>query len=352
MGKLNDYFAKIAFSSVRSEFYEDISEAIQAQESIVGFLRQEAKRETTSGSKLRAGLYAKWIRRLGDSRFGGRISRVMKPDIPASDAMIISAFEEAGKPREGFDIARESAERSAQIKKIYKSAAIYPSISIIAIIAVSSFLVTAFPKVGDPAKWPDISRIAYEYMQFLASNAMVIIGGLVLFGILLSSEYSPLSFSRFSGRLRERLDKTLPPWTMYRQLQSATMLLLLSALIQSGLSTSAALHTIANGSGKWMQYYLSRIIRKIGDQTNEQIVYAFKNSLFDERMYFRLESSSLRGGFDNALIRLATTSFGKIIDTAKKQAFALQQIFIAFAGGSILLMVSGIINMGFYLSKL
>jgi len=98
-----------------------------------------------------------------------------------------------------------------------------------------------------------------------------------------------------------------------------------------------------------MQSYINRIIRRIGDKNNDQVVFAFKNTLFSDRIYFRLESSSLRGGFDHAIIRIANKSFKKIIDNAHKQAFVMQQLFIAFAGGSLMLMVSGMISMGFAL---
>lgn len=340
---------RYSFLSVRSEFYEDASESIQNQESIISFLRQEAKREMISGSKMRAELYSRWIRKLGERETEGKISKAMGKDIPQNDAMIIASFEEAGKPREGFDIAKASAERSAELFGIYKKASIYPAMSIMAVIGVASFLVGAFPKAGDPAKWPVIAKMSYDYMFFLSSNAMLIIALMFGLAFIISSEMSPLSFSRLTGSARAFMDKKIPPWSMYKESQAATMLLLLAALIQSGLSTTASLRTISGGSGAWMQSYISRIIRRIGDRNNEQVVFAFKNTLFNDRIYFRLESSSLRGGFDRAIIRIATTSFKKILENANKQAFMMQQLFIAFAGGSLLLMVSGMIAMGFAL---
>lgn len=353
MSKINDFFSRLSFSSVRSEFYEDASEAIQTKESIIDFLKNDAKREMRSGSKLRGALYAKWIRRFGDKHSEGKISHAMKGDIPQNDMMIISAFEEAGKTREGFDIARESAMRSSELISIYKAAAIYPIIAICAVIAVASFLSGAFPKVGEESKWPTVARMSYHYMTFLSGNAVLIVGCLIGFGLLIGSDKSPIGLSKLRGKFRHKvLDRFIPPWTMYAEAQGATILILLAALIQSGLSTSASLKTIANGSGPWVKWHLSNILRKIGDRENELVVYAFKDSIFNDKMYFRLESSAIRGGFDKALIRMATTSFKKILSRAHTQAFAIQQIFIAFAGGSMLLMVMGMISMGFSLAKM
>lgn len=350
---LKNFLGKMSFGSARAEFYEDVSEAIQGKESIIDFLRNEARRELRSGSKLRAALYSKWTKRFGDKRVDGKIAGAMKGDIPQNDLMIISAFEEAGSLREGFDVAKESAQRTAELIGIYKSAAIYPVIAIIAVISVASFLVGAFPKVGDEKAWPAVARASYHYMQFLSGNSVSIIVGMIVASVLIGSDRSPIGLTRLSGSFREKvLDKYVPPWTMYKEAQSATVLVLLAALIRSGLSTSASIKTIADGSGGWMRGYLSGILRRIGDKNNEQVVYAFKNSIFSDRLYFRLEASALRGGFDRALIRMATTSFKKIIDRAHAQAFAMQQIFIAFAGGSMLLMVMGMISMGFALAKL
>lgn len=339
---------KRAFNKIKSDFYMDASDAIKSKESFSTFLKKEADRERLYGSKRLSNLYLSWVAKLSSSTHKGGVSGTMSDFVSNQEATILSAFEESGKLSDGFLVASDAVDKVNKIRSVYVNKLSYPAFSLLIALNAASFIYDVFPK-NFGAKTPFIGKIVIAYTGFVSQNMSTMM--IILFALIVLVSWS---LPNVKGDFRLRiLDKYIMPYTTYKTFRASSFLIILSALLKAGMSLDKALTISISKSGNWMGEYLLLAKMKLSNIKLKHPVESLNVGLLDNRTYFRLESASQKSsGLDGALVNLAERGFERILSQAGTNAAFMGQIIMALAGGSVVLMMAGLIQTMFSVTKI
>ena len=337
---------KRAFSKIKSDFYMDASDAFKFKESFAVFLKKEADRERLYGSKALAGLYLSWMTKFSSSKHKGGIAGIMSGYISNQEATIIAAFEESGEPAEGFLVASDAVDKVNKIKSVYVNKLSYPAFSLFVALNAAIFIYDVFPK-NFGAKTPFIGKVVLAYTGFISHNMATMMLSLVALSIFIY-----WSLPNLKGGIRYGfLDKYLMPYTTYKTFRASSFLIILSALLKAKMSLDKSLTVSIANSGVWMEQYLLLAKMKLSNAKLKDPIEALNVGLLEDRTYFRLESASQKAGLDKALLQMAERGFERILSQANANAAILGQVVMGFAGGSIAMMMAGLIQTMFAVTK-
>jgi len=334
--------ARRAFTGVREQAYETIGNSmIKDGVPLRECLSKLAERARQDGDPV-APLYQAWLRRMGDTRMKGEFALCVKPDIPNSDYMVMKGFEQSGKLAEGILYQSKMIGRMRKMKSEFIGTMVKPVISFLAIAGVSAFFATAakgFLDVAPMEKWPLISRVMFKFTLFMDANIHFVLGGFVV-----AMTWLIWSMGNWGARnvwLRHKLDNFLP-YVIYRDFSSFSTMIVLSALMSSGMPLKLAAQSIFDSGNPWIKSYFRKIVRRLGDSSMKSPAQAFDVGFFPQKIYYRVLDSSERGGFDDAIKRIAEDSFESMEAAMKKRTFVLDQIVMAITGGTAALIAGGL----------
>jgi len=337
---------KREFDSVKADFYLDASDAYKTKVAFTAFLKQEAQRERLYGSKRLSNLYLNWVTKLTSVNHKGGIAGAMVGFINTQEITILTAFEESGKLADGFLVAADVVDKINRIKGVYFSKLAYPVFSLLVAFGATGFIYDVFPK-NFGAKTPFIGKVVIAYTGFVSQHMTLIVLS-TLFTLMLVSWTLP----NMKGNIRFNfLDKYIPPYTTYKTFRASAFQIMLSALLKSGMSLDKALSVSLNNAGEWMGQYLLLSKMKLANKNLQEPIECLNVGLLDNRTYFRLETASQKSGLNAALLNMAERGFERVLSQVNANAAIISQIIMAIAGGSIVLMMSGLIQTMFSVSK-
>lgn len=250
------------------------------------------------------------------SASGKRFSEYTKGWIPDNELFLISAGEEKDKLNESFsELIRIVSEQEELIKSIKSK--IYPQIFLFfalsgAIYAFSSKLAPGFKKIMPEDQWPTSAQHYFAFSDWYVANGHYLIFAMIAFLII-----SFLSFKTLTGEIRNKLDK-YPPWSAYREIQSAQFLVVVSGMVKSGIAMKDILSNLNKNSSPYLKSHLKKMIFKLARGVGDG--ESLNTGLLNEDIVDKVTNYSKRSGFHKGIMALGRRSSREMIEKIEKGA--------------------------------
>ena len=182
---------------------------------------------------------------------------------------------------------------------------------VVAVLCASTIAVTAdtIEKIRDTApniKFTGFNGIVVMLASFFTSHWEAILM-VVAAAIGITVYYGP----RLIGPLREKIDE-LPILSLYRDVESANAMAMLSMYLSSGLVLKDAVIRLATDGTPWRKWQVSKIASALDNRPSE-LMYAFSRGLFSPKLRARLAAlADSSSAFEDAIITLGRDELERI----------------------------------------
>ena len=323
------FIAKREFLNARGEIYEMIeanfSESGSGRVSTIREIFDAwATRESSRNNSI-ALVHRSIVKRLDT---GYTFSKAISPFIPKEESLIIEAGEASGRLVEALKSVAQQKAASSEIGSIAAAAVAEPAMAALSIFGTSwfcgSMLWPELLRVVDEKYWPSwaLPLLHFEmnvarYWQF--SACLVLLAWLYWW-----------SMPRWTGISRKLFDK-IPPWSIYRDRQSAAFIGVLGGLLSSGMEMDNALARIERGASPWMAWHIHTIRKKYAT-SGANPMRAFDTGLFSTTIIDLIEDASRNRTFDGTLIHLSAEALPIIVRRVRAMAMATGTVLSLFTG--------------------
>lgn len=324
--------AKSAFLRVRADFYEDLAASLDDRAVLVNYLEKQMRRAQSGHSPL-AGLYSLWLKRMDSQPF----SSALKGTVPAMDSLILLAAESSGDLPQGLRFLSFSVRSIAKIRGTITGAIAMPAVVSGMIVGMlygfGKFMVPILEVIVKTERWPTMGKI----MLFLSN--IVLHHGTVLFGSFAAVIGALIwALPNWSGPLRRKFDGILP-FSVYRDYNSAVMLVSLSGLMESGSSLVASLKSMRSSGTPWLAWHLSQVLLRLDSKATTP-AQAFDTGMMPKELYNRVLDYGERSSFQEALKKIGAQSLDKLDKSIQMKAKLVNNLLL-FVSGTMMALVVG-----------
>lgn len=256
--KTNLWLARQVFKrkpADRAEFYNTIAyylENFKLEETLEALAKRRIEKKEMYGYML-----MEWLQALRD---GHALTDVLRGWLPEDELAIIAVNARERKDRQGFEYACMLAESKGKMISSVVSNLAQPVVAIILLfIVMAMFAIRIIPNIvkgQDVSKWPWAGKAVVALSDFVVNQVWWL--GLVLIGVIVLIGYSMPRLrpdKPYIGALRPVLDR-IPPYSIYKSLQSASFLLSLSSLLMAGSELRLAIKQLRESASPYLQFYL------------------------------------------------------------------------------------------------
>jgi type II secretory pathway component PulF len=318
LNKFEKMTLKMSFGpNERMKLYEKISSFLDQGEPIVQTIKALA--EEYSSQKKHFGLstddrgkiLSDWAMNLDEAK---SFAESIREWVPASEVMIIESGEVSGKLSDSLVIAAETSLSMSKIKGSLIGKSAYPIFLLISALTIVYF----FAKSGIPTltktlsvdHWPPVAKALYSFSMFI-EQWLFIGGGLFLLVAILIG----LSMPRMIGKVRNTLD-VIPPWSIYKEVQSAVFLRSLSSMMKTGVPVGKAMTRLRDLSPPYVMNKIREMLSRLntGSSAGEAIYGNFlsSESKIDVKIYGNLSN------LENAMSTIGVRAIDDVIRKVEK----------------------------------
>ena len=325
---------KNEFNARRLDVYSSLAEEMKdggsrknktLKETFERYARRELKRKNACGY-----VYDHIAKALGD---GKTFSEALRPFVPKEEALIIEAGEASGKISVAFDTVTRQAQSDSEIKKAIRQGILDPMVGVLSFLILSIICgMKVWPPLLsaiDEQYWPTwVWPMIHAQIAFASSWPFYLTSfiGLLVFVVW--------SMPNLTGAPRRVLDY-IPPYTIYRLRQSASLLGVVAGLLNAGMELSAAFRRIAETSNPYMRWHIARILKKM-DMAGTDGILALNTGLFNVGVMDRIEDAAASRGFDETLAYVGTIALDSVIDKVKFAVTSFVALLVAINGMGML----------------
>lgn len=326
--------AASAFKQRRADFYEDLAEALEDRAVLVDELKKLVLRERARRSAV-AHLYAVWLKRMDTLTF----SNAMKGYVPALDSLILMAAESSGQLPPGLRFLATTVRSVGQIKSAIMGAVAVPLIVTSMLLGMlfgfGKFMVPILLAILPVEHWPTIGRFMYSIAMAFTNYGILIFAGIgaSIFGFI-------WALPNWVGNTRRKFDNFLP-FSVYRDYNSAVMLVSLSGLMQSGSSLVGSLRSMRTASPPWLAWHITKVLYNL-DRESAEPAKAFGTGVLPEDLYDRVIDYGQRSSFQSALNKIGAQALTKVEKTVALKARVLNSLLLAVSGTMLALMIGSV----------
>ena len=317
MSFIQVFLGKRAFMAQRSDIYEllqsNLGESGSGKVATIKELFDSwANRENTRKNSVGL-IYRSIVNRLDG---GHNFARAISPFIPKEESLIIDAGEASGRLVEALKSAQAQCKAGTEIQSLVTAAITEPAMSVLSIGLTGYFCGTSL--------WPEMLRVVD--VQYWPSWCLPLVRAEMAFAqhwqmlgvmVLLMVLYL-WSIPRWTGHVRSLFDK-IPPWSIYRDRQSAAFLGVLGGLLSSGMELDAAMERIEVASDPWLSWHIKSIRRRMSVRGSNPLK-ALDSGLFSLSIMDFIEDAARTRSFDGAITHLSNDAMPLIIAKVKTMA--------------------------------
>jgi type II secretory pathway component PulF len=327
--QLSIFLAKNAFMSERGEIYT----LLEANFAETGSRRVSTIRELFSAWASREAsrnndihlAHRAIVKRLDN---GMAFAVAIAPFIPREEALILEAAEASGHLTQGLRSVNAQRNASAEINGLVLAAIAEPAMSLAAICLTGWFcgnsLWPELLKVVTEKYWPAWTLPLIHFEIALAQHWQVM-GSIFVFIFLYL-----WSIPRWTGRVRSVFDR-VPPWSIYRDRQSAVFLGVLGGLLAAGMELDAALARMQHCGSPWLNWHIMNMRQKLA-VVGANPLTAMNTGLFSYKILDLIEDAARNKSFDSALSHLGTDAMPLIVQRVKSMTIVTGTVFSILTG--------------------
>lgn len=249
----------------------------------------------------------------------------------AGEIMLIRSGEETGKIDLALSRTIGMMEKMIGMKKAVKAEITYPIVLFIMlfviVIGFAKFMLPILTQFGDPEEWDIIAQALYYFSTWMSDNWIFVV--LFVMGFIQLISYS---LPRFTGPIRDSLDK-IPPYSIYKSIQSGILLISVGSLMQSGIPFRKALENIREEATPYLKLKIEEIIENIdrGMDNGKSINTKFIGKIGDD-----IEDYASGANIEAAMEKLGDNAINDTLETIKTQSSIARIISIALVAGFVL----------------
>lgn len=305
--KVKFFLAKDRFdTNARLVMYEKLGSALSEGITILDIVSDLHKRYVRRKNPI-SYMTGKWISKI---KKGENFSEAIKGWAPEGDIYLLAAGEERNNLEESFSELIRITNEQKKLKKLVSSD-IYPQFFTLAVLlgviyGFSSYIAPQFKDLISEDKWPPVaiyyfafSDAVLNYFAYIAA-AMVLLIGL-----------SAWSFKNLTGPLRTRLDK-FPPWTIYKEMESANLLIVISGMVKSGIAVNDAITKIEKFSPKYTSFHLRTMKRRLAAGINEG--EAMNTGMLPQDLADDVIDYGKRAGFSKGILSIGRRAGDEVVE--------------------------------------
>ena len=275
-------------------------------------------------------------------REGKSFSYALSDWVPSDEVILIRAGEATSRPNAVVEAIENVIEAVDAKKKLISSVVAslaYPVfVFIILLFLVHMSATEIFPRFreySDPNSWSSKSLTLFNVADFINTyDLLLLIAVVAIISLII------YSLPVYTGNYRQHIDR-LPPWNIYKAMQSSAFLISTSALLKGGTPILNALETISHGSSAYLRYYLDIMQNRIRDGQGGD---ALSTGLFDKEMTVKIEVYSRTSELADMIEKLGRESIEATIASIKIKSALLGTIMMLLAGFVIYLMFTTIME--------
>lgn len=247
------------------------------------------------------------------------------------EIMLVRSGEETGKLNEALEKTIEMLTKMIGMKKEVKSQITYPIALFVAlfviIIGFAKFMLPILTQFGDPDEWDLIAQSLY-YFSIWVSDFWIV----VLIAIYALIQVISYSMPKFRGKIRDSLDK-LPPYSIYRAIQSGLLLISIGSLMKSGVQFRKSLESIRLEATPYLDDKIKEIIINIdkGMDNGKSINTDFIGDIGDD-----IEDYASGANIEEAMEKLGDIAIQDTIEKITKQCGIARIVSIILVAGFVL----------------
>lgn len=241
----------------RVEVYENLCGLLKDGLPLDACLRQIHERMVARNNPMKH-VFAIWMNSLIS---GKSFSDALAGWAPAQELVLISAGERGQDLPGGLECAIRVNKDSQLMKDTLSKAVIGPTFLIVALFFMvygfSATIVPVLAKLLPPEKWQGSSRGLYHLSVFITNYWIITVVAIVSIIMVVTK-----TLDRWTGETRKKFDK-LPPWSIYKVYSSATFIMAVSSLMQSGVPIDSALKYVKKTASPWVKYHINIMQRRL-----------------------------------------------------------------------------------------
>mgnify|MGYP005840709709 CR=1 FL=1 len=275
-----------------------------------------------------------------DMKSGRTFANALSSWVPESELYLIASGEE--KNNLAFTIneliytVKEQEELSKSIKKKLLPQVLVIFVFFLIVYGGSKYISPGFKELIPEKSWPEISR-NYFLMSDWAVNYVPYIGTLLLISFI--SIFA--TFKSFTGSFRNILDDYFP-WSVYKKIQAASFLIVLSGMIKSGIATRQSIEKLYKFSSPYMKTHFTKMNFRLSKGIQEGS--ALDTGLFDKTTVVKIENFGKRSGFSKGILsigkRVAKETRENLDSLADKIGKYVTYLIFGYVGFSIVALSS------------
>ena len=326
--------AQSKFASSRADFYEDLAESLEDRAVLVTELKKHMHRNQRRGRVL-AYLFQLWLKRMDKLTF----ANALKGTVPAMDSLILLAAESSGTLPQGLNFLSSTVRSIGQIKSTLIGAVAIPlvigSILLGMLYGFGKWMVPILVEIIPVKHWPGIGQFMYSISMAVTDYGLLIF---TLIGLSLFTFFWALP--NWVGAPRKVLDNYLP-FSLYRDYNSAVMLVSLSGLMQSGSSLVGSLKSMRASSPPWLAWHMSQVLSNL-DRESATPAKAFNTGVLSEDLFDRVVDYGERSSFQVALSKIGNQSLTRVGKSVQLKAKVINYILLLVSGLLLALMIASV----------
>ncbi|RGE40439.1 hypothetical protein DZC30_20465 [Comamonas testosteroni] len=318
------YYHLIQFSFTRHIFYLELADSWKRSVSLKNFAYRVIDNGKVLKDETRIHVGKKLISSIEESDTVG-LWASLKNLVSKSDWPLLKAAEISKDiPAALTHISKTVAFKINVTWQLVKSmgVALFVALICAAVIGVTADTIAKILDTAPNMKFTGFNGLVVTLAGFFVEN-WKLVSGFIFASIALVVYYAP----RLTGPLREKLDEW-PVFSLYRDVESANAIAMLSMYLSSGLVLKDAVNRLSIDGTPWRKWQVSKIANALDSRPSE-LIYAFSRGLFSPKLRARLAAlADSSSAFEDAIITLGRDELERI----EKE---IQTTVIATAGGLV-----------------
>jgi len=312
--KLNRFLAKNAFNEdARLKLYHNILNGLKENISHIDIIIDlHARYKATEDSA--QFMTEEWIDGFEN---GKEFSEVAKDWIPSSEIFLIVAGEKSENLSKSLEeLIRVSGEKK-KLKALAKKTVVPQLISLTMLFAIiyffSSFMAPSFKEMVPEEDWSPLSVNYFNFSDWMVNNMIFVVG--IVLAVIITVGWSFKNFTNPS--IRPIIDK-YPPWTIYREIESANLLISLAGMLESNVSLNHGLKHVKDHASKYTKGHLVKIIRQFERGSDDGS--AMDTGLLPTDVSYEVKDYGKRAGFARGIVSIGGRISKEVIVKVEKQS--------------------------------
>lgn len=252
---------------------------------------------------------------------------------------LIRSGEQSGVMQQSLKACVSTINRSMDVVRTCVSALLYPTLVVLAALAVTVFVkisvLEQFRQIKPMAQWPDIGRELFllaawfQYTWWLVLLAIVffVVGLMYLLGHL-------------TGDWRLKLDR-FPGFNIYRQFTAARLMSTLGLLMSNGVMLKNALVIMQAKAKSYLGWHLQQMEMQLA-RGKLNLADVLNTGLLDQSDMRRLRVLATGSGFAHALQRLGEQSMERRLRLLRRLSHITGGVLLLLGAAVAMLLVFGL----------